>query len=319
MHAGDITGREVRARAARRLRRAPEHPVLPRRRGDRPHPRPRGARADSRGASAPTCCSPNGEIETFLGRVDGARHRRRGQGLPLHDQPGRGDRRRRGDGLPGGRARSPTWSSTSSTPPASITPRPRTSSSARRCAARAASSGCAAAQRVHGALPPAGRAGPARHRGPRHRRRAEAHRRRLRAPGHDPPGTRVPRRALPQHLRDLQGVRHRHGGAAHPGGARGALPVRRRGRPTCAAAPRVPGLYAVGEVALHRAARRQPAGLQLAARGPGVRPPRGAGGRRGARRGGRSRARPPDVGPRRGGGLRRERASSPTTGTRSAG
>ena len=33
-----------------------------------------------------------------------AGHRRRGKGLPLHHQPRRGDRRRRGDGLPGRRA-----------------------------------------------------------------------------------------------------------------------------------------------------------------------------------------------------------------------
>ncbi len=130
-------------------------------------------------------------------------------------------------------------------------------------------------------------------------------------------GRGVPRRALPEHLRDLQGVRHRHGGAAHPGRARGALPVRRRGRPTSAAAPRVPGLLRDRRGGAHRAARRQPAGLQLAARGPGLRPPRGAAAAEELVGDGR-RARTCRRGTRARRWTRTRRSSSPTTGTRSA-
>ena len=46
-----------------------------------------------------------GEVEDRRRARGGAGDRRRGQGLPLHVQPRRRDRRRRGDGLPGGRAR----------------------------------------------------------------------------------------------------------------------------------------------------------------------------------------------------------------------
>ena len=66
---------------------------------------------------------------------------------------------------------------------------------------------------LHVPLRPAQGAGPARHRGPLHRRRDEAARRRLRLPGHDAPAPELPARALPAHPRDLPRVRHRHGRA----------------------------------------------------------------------------------------------------------
>ena len=65
-------------------------------------------------------------------------------------------------------------------------------------------------------------------------------------------------------------ARLRPGARPHPGGARCATTSSAAcitdvwGRTT------VPGLYASGEVRQHRRARRQPPGLQLAARGPGV-------------------------------------------------
>ena len=46
-----------------------------------------------------------GAVEARRRARDGARDRRRGQGLPLHVQPRRRDRRRRRDGVPRGRAR----------------------------------------------------------------------------------------------------------------------------------------------------------------------------------------------------------------------
>ena len=68
--------------------------------------------------------------------------------------------------------------------------------------------------------------------------------------------------------------RHRSGHAADPGRAGRALPHGRDRHRRAAAAPRVDGLWACGEVASTGAARRQPAGLQLAARSGGVRRPR---------------------------------------------
>ena len=127
--------------------------------------------------------------------------------------------------------------------------------------------------RVHGPLPRAEGPRPARRRGPRHRRRAEAHRRRLRAARHDPPGARLPGRALPQHPRTLPGARHRHAHASRsrwcppPTTAAAASLVDSRGRTS------VRNLYAIGEVVDDRPARRLPPGLELAARGAGVSPP----------------------------------------------
>ena len=85
VHAGDITGREISARCSPPATTAPNIPFFPDSAAidlilDRAEP-PRTGRA----ASAPTCCCPTGKIETFLGQRDGAGHRRRGQGLPVHD------------------------------------------------------------------------------------------------------------------------------------------------------------------------------------------------------------------------------------------
>jgi L-aspartate oxidase len=68
----------------------------------------------------------------------------------------------------------------------------------------------------------------------------------------------------------VPGIRHRHDPGAAPRGAGGPLHLRRH--PTdLHGRTDVPGLYAIGEVRLHRPARRQPHGQQLAAGVPGVR------------------------------------------------
>ena len=121
------------------------------------------------------------------------------------------------------------------------------------------------------ALPRDEGSGPARRGRARHRRRDEADRRRPRRARHDPPAGRFPGRALPQHPPPLPGAGHRH---AHARRSRWCPP-----RTTAAAACLVDGngrtnvrnLYAIGEVVDDRPARRLPAGLQLAARGLGLR------------------------------------------------
>ena len=91
---------------------------------------------------------------------------------------------------------------------------------------------------LHGALPPDEVAGAARRRGPRHRRRAQAHRRRLGRPRHDAPRSGVPRRALPRHPRRVHALRHRH---AHARPSPSSPPRTTRAAassPTTRAAPR---------------------------------------------------------------------------------
>ena len=119
------------------------------------------------------------------------------------------------------------------------------------------------------------RTGAARRGGPRHRLRDEKARPGLRLPRHLAP---EPRRSCTStsptsYARCLElGIDITQ--AADPGGARRALHLRRRadrpGRPHRPAGP-----VRRRRSRLHRPARRQPAGQQLAARMPGVRPRRG--------------------------------------------
>ena len=77
-------------------------------------------------------------------------------------------------------------------------------------------------------------------------------------PRHLAPAGRLHPRALPEHPRALPGAGHRHHAPADPGGAGGALHLRRRAHRPVRAAPTSPGLYAVGETActgLHGANR----------------------------------------------------------------
>ena len=172
-----------RARASRRLRRAA-----------RPHPLLRAPRRASISIlSAVGRCVGVYVLDSRAGagpdlpRAGGrARHRRQRQGLSLHDQPRRRDRRRRGHGL--ARRRDHRQHGVHAVPPHLPLPPTGAELPHQRGAARRGRHP-AAAQRpdVHGALPSPARARAARHRGARHRRRDEAHRRRLRHARHDPP------------------------------------------------------------------------------------------------------------------------------------
>ena len=193
VHAEDITGREIERALLAAVAAAPAH------RGPAPTTSPSTScrwpsTAATRPASAPTCSTRRaGEVDHRGRARHGAGHRRRRQGLPLHDQPRRRDRRRRGDGLPRRRARSRTWSSSSSTRPASSTRRPRRFLITRGAARRGRHPQAARRRDLHGALPRAQVARPARRGGARHRQRAQADRRRLRLPRHDPPRRRLRR------------------------------------------------------------------------------------------------------------------------------
>ena len=146
---------------------------------------------------------------------------------------------------------------------------------------------------VHARRPPGRRARSSGRGGPRDRRPDGAPAGRPGPAGRHPPRGCVPGPAVPHHRRQLPspGVRlGRRSDPGHPGRALldGRGPDRRLGPYLGARSVRR------RRGRLHRSARRQPAGLQLAARGSGLRRP----GRRGPRRGRR---------PRR-------RATSPTTG-----
>ena len=77
-------------------------------------------------------------------------------------------------------------------------------------------------------------------------------------------------RALPEHLCPLPGVRHRHHARADPGGAGGALHLRRRAHGSVRR-DGPPAALRGRRGRQHRAARRQPAGLELAAGSAGLR------------------------------------------------
>ena len=98
-----------------------------------------------------------------------------------------------------------------------------------------------------------------------------ADRRRPRLPGRPAPRRRVPGAAVPDHHGVHPGGRRRPGDRADPGRAGRALRLRRRtDRP--GRAHQHPRPVRVRRGGLHRRARRQPAGQQLAAGGPGLRP-----------------------------------------------
>ena len=102
---------------------------------------------------------------------------------------------------------------------------------------------------------PRRRARPARRRRPRDRAADGRAGRTARLPRRDRAAAdvrgapRVPRAPLPHDRPRRARARPRLGARADPGDARRALPDGRRRRPTSTAAPRFPGLYAVGEVA----------------------------------------------------------------------
>jgi L-aspartate oxidase len=102
------------------------------------------------------------------------------------------------------------------------------------------------------------------------------HGRGLRLPGHLPPEPGLFARALSQHPEALRRAGHRHHTPAHPGGAGRALHLRRRDdRP--GRAHRCDGPLCHRRNRLHRPARRQPPGQQLAGRMCGAGACHGAG------------------------------------------
>ena len=103
VHAADATGHAVVTHARRTRAQSSEHHRARRSQRDRPdHVRPpRLARASlPRPVRARSRKRPHGDDRSA---AYGARHRRRRQGLPLHDESRHRDRRRRRDGVPRGR------------------------------------------------------------------------------------------------------------------------------------------------------------------------------------------------------------------------
>ncbi len=190
----------------------------------------RAGRSGSEARTAPRRLRPRprlGRDRAGVRARDGARDRRRRQGLPLHDEPRRRDGRRRRDGVPRGR-RGREHGVLPVPPDLPLPPAGEELPHQRGAPRRGRHPAQRRGRGVHDALRPAQGARAARHRGARHRRRDEAQRRRARVPRHHAPAEGLPPRALPEHLRDVPGVRDRHHGAADPGRARGALHVRRR-------------------------------------------------------------------------------------------
>ena len=95
-----------------------------------------------------------------------------------------------------------------------------------------------------------------------------------RLPRHQPSRPRLRAHALPDHLRALPALRHRHDARARSRSCPPRTTAAAASSPTSTGGPPCPGLYAVRRDRLHRPARREPPGLELAARGAGLRPSR---------------------------------------------
>ena len=238
----------------------------------------------------PSACvarGPDGELDRGPRPPHRARDRRRRAVLRRHHQPA-ACRRATASRWRCGRAwRSPTSSSCSSTRPRSTTPRCPARCCPRRCGARAR---CCATSRARRSWPTSTRSAISR----RATSSPGAIARRLddRGIDHlwlDATVDRRLRGALPD---DLARVPARSGSTPAPTGCRSRPP-----RTTCAAAsaptstarPTLPGLWAVRRGRVLGRARREPARVELAARRPRVRAPRGRRDRRGQ---GRARAPP---------------------------
>ena len=201
-------------------------------------------------------------------------HGRGRQGLPLHQQPRHRHRRRHchglARGLPGRQHGVHPVPPDLPVPPAGTQHADHRGPARRRRSPAAARCGgtCGA---LHGPARRAAGAGSARHRGPRHRLRDEEA-----WPGpcvarRPPPGRGFPEGTLPHHLRPLPGAGHRHLQATHSRGAGRPLHLRWGGdRPARPHRPARP--VCRGRDHLHRPARCQPPGQQLAARVCGAGP-----------------------------------------------
>ena len=194
-----------------------------------------------------------------------ARDGRRRQGLSLHDQSRHRVGRRRRDGVSGGRVgREPRVLPVPSDLPVSSCR--QVVSDFRSAARRGRDSEIARRHRVHEALPSRRRAGAARRGCARDRFRDEASRPRLRVSRFEPSRGRFHQKAVPEYLQAMLELWLRPHQGPDSGGAGGSLYVRRRAdrsRRTHLDSAPVRGRRSCDD----RAARRQPARVELAARG----------------------------------------------------
>ena len=189
LHALDATGHEIMRALSEAVRATPQHP----------HPRepPRGRPARStatsdarRPAGAPTCSIARpAQVAPHARARDGARDRRRRQGLPLHDEPRRRDRRRHRDGV--SRRRAGREHGVHPVPPdLPLPPAGEVVPDHRGAARRGRRAAPSRRRALHGALRPARRARAARHRRARDRQRDEGARLRVACTSTSPIATR---------------------------------------------------------------------------------------------------------------------------------